>query len=261
LEKLSSILSLVNVIVVTIALPLLTFLGVQRFIIQPRYEARISRRKYATALYLACKELSFHLGHTLKRLESGDSNVGNAMKKIPNADFHGNPAWFTKEGYYATITAYKIAAVSAWLRIYQNELLFSSYSETQAFLNELYVSAQNLKLAFSTGTCLWYYYFDAIGERLIEAGEKGQATVTFSKFCACYSDDGKFRLFFEQAHMYIWFLGNKESKYMATIPEIKRCLQELISLLEKKNLLPGFRVERPDPAVGEIEKAHQAGWQ
>lgn len=249
---------------VNIVLPLLTFLvtllGVQKFIVEPRLEARISRRKYATALYLACKELSVHLGHIHERLNSSDSNVGNAMKKIPRYDNHGDAAWFTKEGYFTMITAYKIAAVSAWLRAYQNELIFSSYPETQKFLKSLYFGAQNLKLAFSTGTCLWYYYFDAIGERLIESSEKGQATITFSKFCAYYIDESKFLLFFEQVHMYVWFLGNRESKYLATIPEIKRRLQELISLLEDKNLLPGFKVERPDTAVGELEKAHEAGW-
>lgn len=253
-------LSVVNAVVVTFALPLLTFLGVQKFFIQPRYEARISRRKYATALYIACKELSLHLGHTLERLHSADSGVGNAMKKIPNQDFQGDPAWFTKEGYYTTITAYKIAAVSAWLRAYQNELLFSSYPESQSFLNDLYVSAQNLKLAFSTGTCLWYYYFDAIGEKLIEESEKGQAVLSFAKFCACYANDKNFRLFFEQVHMFIWFLGNKNSKYLETVPGIKQRLQELISLLENKNLLPGFKVERPDTEVNELEMARKTGW-
>jgi hypothetical protein len=239
---------------------LASVLGVKKFLVEPRFEAGISRRKYATALYLACKELSVHLGHILERLNSSNSNVGNAMKKIPRYDNHGDPAWFTKEGYFTMITAYKIAAVSAWLRAYQNELLFSSYPETQAFLNNLYVGAQNLKLAFSTGTCLWYYYFDAIGERLIETGEKGQAAITFSKFCAHYIDDPKFLLFFEQVHMYVWFLGNKEPTYVATIPEIEKRLQELVSLLEGKNLLPGFNVKRPDTAVGELEKAQKAGW-
>ncbi len=251
MSTLSAILTFVNALVVIFSLPLL----VQKFIIQPRYEARISRRKYATALYIACKELSLLLANTLERLSSASSGIGDAMKKIPNNDFHGNPAWFTKEGYYTTITAYKIASVSAWLRVYQNALLFSSYPESQSFLNDLYGRAQNLKLAFSTGTCLWYYYFDAIGERLIDEREKEVSALTFSKFCACYANDRDFRLFFEQVHMYIWFLGNRNPKYVDTVPRIQTCLLDLISLLERKNLLPGFRVERPETAVGELDKA------
>ncbi len=38
----------------------------------------------------------------------------------------GAADWFTKEGYYATLTAYKIAVVSSWLQIYKQELLFST---------------------------------------------------------------------------------------------------------------------------------------
>jgi hypothetical protein len=247
-------------VVISLGLPLLTFLGFQKFLLEPRYEARITRRKYATALYLACKELALHLDHTTERLNSSNSRVGEAMKKIPNNDFNGNPAWFTKDGYYTTVTAYKIAVVSAWLRIYQNALLFSSYPESQSFLNDLYSRAQNLKVAFSTGTCFWYYYFDAIGEKLIEEQAHLASTSTFAKFCSCYANDKDFRLFFEQVHMYIWFLGNKDAKYLATLPRIQQCLQDLIRLLEQRNFLPGFTVERPPVAMGELEKARTEGW-
>jgi hypothetical protein len=251
----STILANLSAIVVTLAIPLLTFLGFQKFVIEPRYEANISRRKFATALYLACQELSVHFAMTLKRLESPDSGVGDAMKKIPSVDSGGNPAWFTKEGYYATLTAYKIATVSAWLRIYQNALLFSLYPESQSFLKELYDKSQNLKIAFSESTCLWYYYFDAIGERLIEEKEQGVSVYSFAKFCSSYSHDADFRLFFEQLHMYIWFFGNKNPKYIATGPRVKKCLSDLILFLEQRNLLPGFRVERPAAAIKDLNEA------
>jgi|SRR5438034_6987353 len=244
----------IQTVIVVFALPVLTFFGVQKFFIEPRYEARSSRRKYATALYIACKELYLHLGHAVDRLNAPESRIGDAMKKIPTRDSQGNVAWFTKEGYYTTITAYKIAAVSAWLRIYQNALLFSSYPASQSFLNDLYARAQKLKLAFSTGTCLWYYYFDAIGERLIDEDGKAPWTLSFEKFCSRCANDADFRLFFEQLHMYIWFVGNKEPKYIGTIPRIQECLLDLINLLENRNLLPGFHVERPEPAVSELEK-------
>jgi hypothetical protein len=247
--------------ITALALPVLGFLGIQQYVIQPRHEARATRRKYATALYIACKELSLHLAKTLDKLQSTSSQVGSAMKKVPNNDFNDNPAWFTKDGYYATITAYKIAAVSAWLRVYQTALLFSSYPESQAFLNDIYRRGQNLKVAFSTNTCLWYYYFDAIGERLI-VNDRGTAatTRTFSEFCSLYAHDKDFRLFFEQLHMYLWFLGHRDQRYLDTIPAIQECLKDLIHFLENRNLLPGFRVDRPDTEVGELDKAKLAGW-
>jgi hypothetical protein len=250
----SNILEFINSLVVTLALPVLTFLGVQKFIFEPRYEAWLNRRKYATALYLACTELKLHLASTAERMSTEDSGVPNAIKKIPDHDFHGNAAWFTKEGYYATITAYKIAAVSAWLRVYQNALLFSSYTQSQAFLRELYEKAQQLKVAFSTRTCLWYYYLDALGERLIVQGQTESGVLSFSRFCAEYASNGDFRKFFEQLHMYLWFVGDRNPRYLATLPEIQESLDELIKLLEKKNLLTGFRIERTPASARELDE-------
>jgi hypothetical protein len=253
-------LEIVKSLINTIALPILAFIGVQKFYIEPRFEARNSRKRYATALYIACEELRLHLSETINLVNSNHLPTIDAMKKIPDNDFQSNPAWFTKSGYYTTITAYKIAVVSAWLKIYQNSLLFTSYHGTREFLNGLYRSSQNLKLAFSTETCLWYYYFDAIGEKVIEEKTTVTSVMNFAKFCECYTNDKNLRLFFEQLHMYIWFLADKDPKYLETIPEIQRFLIELITFLDKKNLLSGFEVKRPETALGELEKARTRGW-
>jgi hypothetical protein len=259
-DTLANVMTLIQSGIIAIGVPALTFLGAQKFWFEPRYEARSTRRKYATALYIACKELSVHLGQTVELLKSGEGNVADAMRKIPNNDFHGNPAWFTKDGYYTTITAYRIAVVSAWLRIYQSALLLSAYPASQAFLSDLYGRAQNLKLAFSNGTCLWYYYFDAIGERLVEESGKEPLVVPFSQFCRRYASDSDFRLFFEQLHMYIWFVGNKNPRYLDTVPRIQNELSNLIAFLETMNLLPGFRIERPDARIDELKEAATSGW-
>ena len=256
----SEVLSTLSTLVVTLAIPVLGFLGVQKYYIQPRQEAKVVRRKYATALYLACRELALHLASTLDRLNSAESHTAEAMRKIPNNDFHGDPAWFTKEGYQTTITAHKIAAVSAWLRLYQRELLFSSYPESQSFLKELYGRAQRLKLAFSERTCLWYYYFDALGDEMIGDGANGASVMTFASFCSRYSQDRQFRLFFEQLHMYIWFLGSRNQRYLDTIPHIQTALQELIEFLGANNLLAGFGLRRPETNVAELDEAKAAGW-
>jgi hypothetical protein len=256
----SNKLEIVKSIIISIALPLLTFLGFQKFYLEPRFQARNSRRRYATALFIACDELRMHLAETLNLVNLNDSSTIEAMKKIPDNDFKDNTAWFTKSGYYTTITAYKIAVVSGWLKIYQNSLLFFSYQASRAFLNDLYKHSQNLKLAFSTETCLWYYYFDAIGERVIEVETTVTPVISFAKFCDCYTNDKNFRLFFEQLHMYIWFIGDKDPKYLGTIPKILKSLKELTNFLDKKNLLSGFDVKRPETALGELEKARTKGW-
>jgi hypothetical protein len=254
LNGISSVLTVINALIVTLAIPLLTFLGVQKFMIEPRYEAKVSRRKYATALYLACKELKLHLATMSEGISADESGVARALKTVPDADYQGRTDWFTKEGYYATVTAYKIAAVSGWLRIYQSALLFSSYTESQSFLRELYEKAQQLKVAFSEHTCFWYSYFDAVGDRLIVESPTGCMVLSFSTFCAENTRNTDFRQFFEQLHMYLWFLGDKNARYLATLPKIQQSLDELISLLENKNLLPGFRIQRTPAAITELNR-------
>jgi hypothetical protein len=117
-------------------------LGLAKYLIEPWYNARTLRRKYATALWIACADLKIHLGRISARITAGDRETVNALKKIPDNDSKREgivrPDWFTKDGYYTTSTAYKTAAVSAWLRIYQRELLFLPYSASQDFLSKLY---------------------------------------------------------------------------------------------------------------------------
>jgi hypothetical protein len=201
-----------------------------------------------------------HLLHTKELLDAGNASTIDAMKKIPNNDFKSNPAWFVKWGYYTTITVYRIAVVSAWLWVYQNALLFYSYREGQAFLSELYRKSQRLKASFSHRTCLLYYYFAAVGEKLIESNASESSAMSFATFCSRSANDRDFRLLFEQVHMYIWFLGNRDQKYLDTIPSVIESLNDLVGFLEKRQLLSGFEVERPKPAIEELGRAKTEGW-
>ena len=227
---------------ITALLAILTFLGVQKFVLEPWQTARQLRKKYATALWLACKDLQLHLLQVRDKIQAGEPNAIAALKKIPDNDFKGRADWFTKHGYYTTITAYKIALVSSWLYIYQQELLFSTYSESRAFVFDLYSKVQNLKKAFSTNTCLWYDYFDAIGSKLVDHADVLKP-LAFGAFCDKYFSDQQFRKFYEQLHMFIWFIA--DGKYLPTIEHINESLKDLMSFLQKQNLLRGFHIERP----------------
>jgi len=92
------------------------------------------RKKYATALWIVCKELQLHLEQIRRKVSANEIRTINALKKVPDNDFKGRIDWFTKHGYYTTITAYKIAVASSWFHIYQQELLFSTYRESRAFV-------------------------------------------------------------------------------------------------------------------------------
>ncbi len=228
---------------ITTLIAILTFLGVHKFFIEPRIIARQLRRKYATALWIRCKELQLHLDQIHSKVSAKDGKAIDALKKIPDNDFRGRADWFTKHGYYTTVTAYKIAVVSSWLFIYQQELLFSPYRESRAFVYALYQKIDELKRAFSENTCLWYDYFDAIGSKLVERNAEILRPLSFSAFCDKYFSDQQFRKFYEQVHMFIWFIA--DGKYLATTGKIGAALGQLMEFLQKQNLLAGLNIERP----------------
>ena len=229
--------------VVTTLLAILTYVGAHKYVIEPRLVARQLKKKYATALWIACNELQLHFNQIRKRVSDKNTATINALKKIPNNDYKKRLDWFTKEGYYTTLTAYKIAVVSSWLRVYQQELLFSPYRGSRAFVFALYQKADQLKRAFSHDTCLWYDYFDAVGDKLVVREGEVLKPLTFATFCDKYFSDPQFRLFYEQLHMFIWHVA--DGKYLAKIDDIYAKLEDLRSFLEHENLLSGFEIDRP----------------
>src|SRR5690242_12260413 len=242
--------------IITAAVGLAGLLGLAKYLIEPWYNARALRRKYATALWIACADLRIRLQRIHERIIAGHQQTVDALKKIPDNDSKRDgsvrPDWFTKDGYYTTSTAYKIAAVSAWLRIYQRELLFLPYSANQDFLSKLYTGADRLNTAVSTDTCLWYDYLNAIGDGLVTqpssaATASALAPLSFAEFCERYTTDSRFRLFYEQVHMYIWFVADGRKPYLDSVNNVLQCLDDLRSLLTREKLLrEDFRVTRPD---------------
>jgi hypothetical protein len=228
---------------ITTLLAILTFLGVHRLFIEPWLLARQLRKKYATALWIACKELQLHMEQIQSKVSANNVKAIHALKKIPDNDFKGRADWFTKDGYYTTVTAYKIAVVSSWLYVYQQELLFSTYRESRAFVYALYQAIDHLKRAFSENTCLWYDYFDAIGSKLVDRNATILRPLSFGAFCDKYFSDQQFRKFYEQLHMFTWFVA--DGKYLATTDKISGALDALMDFLQKQNLLAGLQIARP----------------
>jgi hypothetical protein len=242
--------------IVTAAVGVAGLFGLAKYLIEPWYNARALRRKYATALWIACADLKLHLERIRERVTAGDRQTVDALKKIPDNDSKRDgsvrPDWFTKDGYYTTSTAYKIAAVSAWLRIYQRELLFLPYAASQDFLSKLYTRADRLNTSFSTNTCLWYDYLNAIGDGLLARPSPAPAASTlaplsFAEFCERYTTDDRFRLFYEQVHMYIWFVADRQKPYLESVQNVLHSLDELGSFLRREKLLrEDFIVTRPE---------------
>jgi hypothetical protein len=249
--------------IITAVVGLAGLLGLAKYLIEPWYNARALRRKYATALWIACVDLKTQLERIRKRVVEGDRRTIDALMQIPDNDSRKDGIvradWFAKDGYYTTSTAYKIAAVSAWLLIYQRELLFLPYPASQGFLSKLYTGADRLNTSFSTDTCLWYDYLIAVGDGLVTRPGSAPvgsvlAPISFAEFCERYTTDSRFRLFYEQVHMYIWFVAAAKKPYLDSVDRAIQSLDDLRSLLTQEKLLrEGFIVTRPE--IGPQETA------
>jgi hypothetical protein len=237
----------------TAGIALAGLFGFTKYLIEPWFEARNRRRKYGTALWIACEDLRIHLDLIHEKVNANDRETINALKKIPRYDSRASIEWFTKVGYYTTVTAYKIAMVSAWLSIYKRELLFVYYSTTQKFLSNIYAGSDALNESFGDGTCLWYSYFNALGDKLIVREQCGSESsllpMSFADFCDRYANDNRFLMFFDQLHMYIWFVANQEQPYLESVKKACKSLDELKELLKKEKLLRKDFVVKRSPII------------
>ena len=236
----------------------LALVGVVKYVIEPHWLSQLAKKKYATALWIACCELEEHLRGIQSSLKSTEKQqAADRLAKVPDWEFDGQVAWFTKDGYHTAVTAYKISLLSAWLRIYQRAMLFSTYRAMKGTISDLYKATQEVKIAFSTDTCFWYEYFDAVGDKLIVGEGESSRPIEFAMFCEKCADDSAFRLFYEQLHMYIWLVAKyppHDSDNANSVPgpyffSLAKTLEALPllrkSFHERHKLSDGLTIQRP----------------
>jgi hypothetical protein len=225
--------------------------GGLKYFLEPMLKRRHLRKVVATGLWLSCYELRHHLDAIRQRLSRSDvkgDRMRDSLLKIPRYDFGGRPDWFVKSGYTTMITAYKIAAFSSWMRIYQRlvlqGLLVASRSD---FISELFQKFDTYKVAASGNTVLWYSYIDAIGEKIIANEGELLSPLDFSEFCKKYNDDREFLYYFDQLHMFIHFMGRKDEPwswaYQRALTNMIDALQGIEDFIavERENLLKNFK--------------------
>ena len=249
-------------IAVTAVLGLITAGGVAKFFIEPWWMERNVRRQLASSLWLSCRELRLHLQEIHDKVRQGDdyaTRTREALRKIPGNDFNNSAKWFVQAGYFSMITAYKISAFSSWLRIYQSSLLrYSFLRKSRRQLSKVYNHSDEFKRHISENTILWYYYFDAIGDRVIASGGDVSCPVDFSEFCRRYFKDEEFRGFFDQLHTFVHFLGREEPEwihlYRDKLDLLINDLKEFERFVEEENLLEGLQIKEPRTIRSDISE-------
>jgi hypothetical protein len=141
--------------------------GGLRYLVEPILRRQRLRKVMATGLWLSCQDLRSHLEAIKTTLAGNDSaahEMRDALLKIPRRDFNDRPDWFVKTGYFSMITAYKIAAFSAWMKIYQMSVLRALLiARGSDFISELFQKFDAYKIAASQNTVFWYSYVEAVG--------------------------------------------------------------------------------------------------
>jgi hypothetical protein len=240
--------------------------GGLRYFLEPILQRRRLRKVMATGLWLSCYELRRHLEAIKATLGGGDASADamrDALLKIPRNDFpKGRPDWFVKTGYFSMITAYKIAAFSAWMKIYQTAVLRALLTATGSrFISDLFQKFDAYKVAASQNTVLWYNYLESVGEKIITTEGDLASPVGFSEFCNKYYGDHEFLYYFDQLHMFIHFMGRKDepwaSNYQRALDGMIDALNDLEIFLAdtRENLLTDFRPkERTRTSSTELSK-------
>ena len=225
--------------------------GGLRYFLEPLLRRRQLRKVMATGLWLACYELRRHL-EAIKATLAGGGTAADAMRdamlKIPRNDFGGRPDWFVKTGYFSMTTAYKIAAFSAWMKIYQTAVLRALLATRGSkFISGLFQKFDAYKVAASNNTVLWYNYLESVGERIIVTEGDLASPIGFSEFCRRYQNDHEFLFYFDQLHMFIHFMARRSepwaSNYQQALAGMIEALRSLESFLAdtRENLLTDYQ--------------------
>jgi hypothetical protein len=182
-------------------------------------EARKTLAKYAKPLWLACHNLEQRLTH----IHAGLKNP-QVLTCVPERGCSLD--WYTKEGYYATSTVYLLAYVSAWITLFQREIVFLEF-RNESLTAQFFQSVEQFKGSISTGTILWYHYLVGIGQQLLPMG--ADRPMTLAVFVNTLGTNDQFRAFFDQSFQFLKKIAASEYRdqigtSLAAVQEIQRFL-------------------------------------
>lgn len=204
----------------------------ENYFIAPRLTESVESRKklflYGRPLWRSSHDLLYRLFYIKQKMKSGPRTTLAASPKDAQSLI-----WFTtKEGNYISSTAYLIAAVAAWIILYERDTVFLQFSK-QSLTAQFLLKIDNFKLSISNGSILWFNYINGIGEQLILKEEN--KPITFSSFCRNLLKDKDFLDYYSQLFQFLHEVN--QGNYEKNIEDTFNSLNEIKKFLVSNNIV------------------------
>jgi len=224
------------------------------YVVQPRFTSSSEAKKkvilYGRPLYLNCYQLEYRLSHILKKLEAKKYDEVLPLKRSPSEATSLD--WFTKDGYYATSSAYVIACLASWITLFQADVVFLPFRK-KSIAAQFFNLIERFKISLSTDTILWYHYLDGVGEMLVD--EEHDRPMAFSAFSRRLFNDRSFRDYYDQLFQFLQKIASDSSSDQ--IRKTISALRDIKGFLAEHDVVPG--IEAYERAPGNREHALTAG--
>jgi hypothetical protein len=203
-------------------------------------EAGKKLRLYAKPLWLDCHELEFRLQAIRAKMQGANFNKTASLKLSPGEA--QSLAWFTKEGYYITSTAYLIASVASWVALFQRDVVFLQFSK-KSLTSQFFDLIVRFKASISASpSILWYHYIDGIGENLIQ--ENDNRPMSLAAFSHKMYSEPSFRDYYDQLFQFLHKVA--EGQYNEQIDNTLMSLAEIKGFLERNGTVPEISEQKVD---------------
>ena len=205
----------------------------ETYLIAPRFTESLEARKklflYASPLSHAGHELRYRL-HAIHSQLPQSAEIRAALSHSPRAI--ASIDWFTKTGYFITSTAYLISLTSAWIQLYERDVVFLKFGR-KSLTRQFFKLIEQFKTDLSSrSSILWFYYINGLGEQLIHADKN--RPLAFSEFTYKLYQDPLFRDYYDQLFVFLNQVGNGE--HLDTIRDTLRTLEAIHQFLEQNRI-------------------------
>lgn len=174
------------------------------------HEARQKLRHYAKPLWLACRGLEAHMRHVVAQHEGEPEHSGLATLRFIPREHAKSIDWYVKDGHYITISAYLLASVACWIRLYEHDVVFLRFRRRSSSARFSVLIHQLRKAVTEQPSLLWTQYLDGVGEVLV--ADAGSGPMKVSDFVRKLHVDEDFSGYCDQLFRYVASLAETENR-------------------------------------------------